>query len=437
MAAKIAQLATFLTLLYISAFVNAGGKTLVLVDNWAIRETHSIYFKSLRDRGFELTVRTADDPSLALVKYGEFLYEHLVLFSPSVEEFGGTIDVAAIINFIDGGGNVLLAANSNIGEPIRELASECGVEFDEEKTAVIDHLNFDVADSGKHTLIVADPANLIDSRLLVGEKAASPLLFRGVGMVAEPANPLVLPILHASSTAYSFNTEDRVTEYPHAVGKNTLLVAALQARNNARVMFFGSLDFFSDEFFTSGVQKAIGGDKHALSGNQELAVGLSEWTFKDKGVLRVGQVQHNKVGEASPPNAYTVMEEVNYQIHIEEYVAGVWKPFTGSDVQLELVRIDPFIRTKLTPKQGQFGASFKLPDVYGVFQFRVDYTRVGYTHLFSTTQVSVKPLLHTQYERFIPSAFPYYASAFSMMFGVFIFSIVFLHMKEETKEKAE
>lgn len=35
------------------------------------------------------------------------------------------------------------------GDPIRELATECGVEFDYEKTAVIDHLNFDVKDQGK------------------------------------------------------------------------------------------------------------------------------------------------------------------------------------------------------------------------------------------------------------------------------------------------
>lgn len=48
-------------------------------------------------------------------------------------------------------------------------------------------------------------------------------------------------------------------------------------------------------------------------------------------------------------------------------------------------------------------------------------------------QVSVRPLQHTQYERFIPSAYPYYASAFSMMAGLFIFSIVFLHMKEKEK----
>lgn len=111
---------------------------------------------------------------------------------------------------------------------------------------------------------------------------------------------------------------------------------------------------------------------------------------------------------------------------------------------------------------GKYSVQFKLPDVYGVFQFKVDYNRLGYTHLYSSTQVSegqscfwpvgvalrppshqglssvplqvsVRPLQHTQYERFIPSAYPYYASAFSMMAGLFIFSIVFLHMKEKEK----
>lgn len=52
-------------------------------------------------------------------------------------------------------------------------------------------------------------------------------------------------------------------------------------------------------------------------------------------------------------------------------------------------------------------------------------------------QVSVRPLQHTQYERFIYSAYPYYTSAFSMMVGVCVFSLVFLHFKEEPKEKKE
>ena len=48
-----------------------------------------------------------------------------------------------------------------------------------------------------------------------------------------------------------------VFQFPHAVGKSTVLIAALQARNNARVVFSGSLDFFSDKFFTSAVHKAV------------------------------------------------------------------------------------------------------------------------------------------------------------------------------------
>uniref|UniRef100_A0A0L8HRZ3 Dolichyl-diphosphooligosaccharide--protein glycosyltransferase 48 kDa subunit n=1 Tax=Octopus bimaculoides TaxID=37653 RepID=A0A0L8HRZ3_OCTBM len=322
-----------------------GRRTLVLVDSWSLRETHSIFFKMLRDRHFEITFKTADDSSLALTKYGEFLYDNLIIFSPSVE-----------------------------GDPLREIATECGVEFDEEKTSVIDHLNYDVSDGGK---------------------------------------------------------------FPHAVGKNTLLIAALQARNNARVVFVGSLDFFSDQFFTAPVQKASDGLRVEKSGNQELAANLAEWVLKMKGVLRVRKVSHHISGKTTPPPAYTILDDVEYSIEIEEYANGKWQPFEAENVQLEFVRIDPFICQTLEGKDGVFSTRFKLPDVYGVYQFRIDFNRMGFTHLFSLTQVSVRPLEHTQYERFIPSAYPYYVSAFSMMFGVFLLSLVFLHYKEDVKEKDE
>ncbi|KAK0065140.1 dolichyl-diphosphooligosaccharide--protein glycosyltransferase 48 kDa subunit [Biomphalaria pfeifferi] len=420
------KLAGIFLLVTLCAASLPGKRTLILVDNWSIRETHSVFFRSLRDLDYELTFKTADDASLALIKYGEFLYDNLILFSPSVEEFGGSIDVSAITNFIDGG-----------GDPMRELATECGVEFDEENSAVIDHLNYDVKDAGKHTLTVADPENLMKAPMIVGDNNKSPFLFRGVGMVSDPENPLVLSLLRASSTAYSYKPNEKIDEFPMAVGTSTLLVAALQARNNARVVFVGSLDFFSDEFFQSSVQKANGGKKFEKSGNEALALNLARWAFKNKGVLRVGKVSHHLQGEKEPPQAYTVMQQVEYSIVIEELVQGQWTPFKADDVQLEFVRIDPFVRTTLTPKAGVFSTSFKLPDVYGVYQFKVDYNRIGYTRLYSATQVSVRPLEHTQYERFILSAYPYYASAFSMMVGVFLLSLVFLHYKEDVKDKKE
>ncbi|XP_055515130.1 dolichyl-diphosphooligosaccharide--protein glycosyltransferase 48 kDa subunit [Leucoraja erinacea] len=434
---KAASRASVLLLLVsLVSAADRAGRTLVLLENVNMKETHSMYFRSLADLGFNLTFKISDDPGLSLIKHGEFLYDHLIIFSPSVEDFGGNINVDTISTFIDGGGNVLVAASSDIGDPLRELGSECGIEFDEEKTLVIDHHNYDISDPGQHTLIIADNEQLLKAPTIVGKRPTNPLLFQGVGMVADPDNPLVLDILTGSSSSYSFFPDKPVTQYPHAVGKNTLLIAGLQARNNARAVFSGSIDFFSDAFFNTPVQKAVAGaERFSKNGNYELAIALSRWVFKEEGVLRVGKVSHHPVGEASPPNAYTITDLVEYSVVIEKLSDGKWIPFDGDDIQLEFVRIDPFVRTYLKKNGGKYTVQFKLPDVYGVFQFKVDYNRLGYTHLYSSTQVSVRPLQHTQYERFIPTAYPYYASTFSMMIGLFLFSVVFLHMKE--KEKSE
>ncbi|CAB3985137.1 Dolichyl-diphosphooligosaccharide--glycosyltransferase 48 kDa subunit [Paramuricea clavata] len=433
------ELAVLLLLALCSAnVVHGAGKVLVLVDNINVQDTHSIFLNSLKEKGFELTIKPADDASLSLSKYGEFLYDHLLLLSPSVEEFGGSISVGAITEFIDAGHNILVVGSSDIGDPIRELAGECGVEFDEEKTAVIDHISYDASDEGEHTKILSAPSNLLKSPLIVGETPAEPLLFKGVGMTVDPDNPLLLEVLTASSSSYSYHADVPISEYPHAVGKSTLLITAMQARNNARVVFAGSLDFFSDEYYQSSVQFATsGGAKFPKSGNQQVATALANWVFKERGVLRVGQVKHHLVGETSPPAAYTIGDDVMYSIEIQELVNGKWVAFKGDDVQMEFVRIDPFVRTTLKRKDNKFYVQFKLPDVYGVFTFKVDYERVGYSFLHSRSQMSVRPLQHTQYERFIISAYPYYTSAFSMMVGLFFFSFVFLYHRNESKTKED
>ena len=270
-------------------------RVLVLLDSLSIKESHSIFFNSLSQRGFTLTYKVADDPAIVLKKYGAYLYDHLILFAPSVEEFGGTLAVDGITEFIDDGGNLLIAGSDLTGDVLREIASECGFEADEEGNTVIDHLNFDaVKDEGKHTTVVAPAENVIKADSIVG-KVSAPLLYRGTGLIADRENPLVLEILSASSSAYSHNPDEPISEYPHATGKNTLLIAGLQARNNARVVFSGSLDFFSDDFMTSGVER-VNSPKVAKSGNQDLATALSNWCFKKSGVLRVSNVNHHLVG---------------------------------------------------------------------------------------------------------------------------------------------
>ena len=233
-----------------------------------------------------------------------------------------------------------MAGSSQTGDILREIASECGFEADEEGNSVIDHLNFDVKDEGKHTLIVAD-RGLISAPIIVGDNKVEPLLYQGTGLIVDPNNPLLLEILTASSSAYSHDPDKEVTDYPHAVGKSTVLIAGLQARNNARVIFSGSLDFFSDAFFTASVEKSVAGGKQVpKSGNQELAVALSRWCFKQAGVLRAASVNHHLVGEKAPPESdtYTINDEVVYSIEIEELKNGNWVPYEGKDVQMEFHR---------------------------------------------------------------------------------------------------
>jgi hypothetical protein len=54
----------------------------------------------------------------------------------------------------------------------------------------------------------------------------------------------------------------------------------------------------------------------------------------------------------------------------------------ASDVQVELRMLDPYVRTSLSHDgAGRFSAVVKVPDVYGVFKWRLDYRRLGYSYI--------------------------------------------------------
>lgn len=45
--------------------------------------------------------------------------------------FGGSVDVAAILDFVDSGRDLIIAADTNASDLIRELAAETGADFDD------------------------------------------------------------------------------------------------------------------------------------------------------------------------------------------------------------------------------------------------------------------------------------------------------------------
>jgi len=409
----------------------AGKKVLAILDNPRIRSTHSIFFNHLTERGFTVDFVGTEDRSAKLRKYGEWLYDHLVVFAPSASDVVG-IKSDDVLEFIDSGRNMILATDSNIGDFSKEIASECNIEFDEESTHVIDHLNYDVADyHGQHTLIAADA---ITDAPAIFKAITSPILFRGVAQDIEEDSDLLFPLLSGYASSYSHSASDAVKDL-HVSGTKISLVTALQARNNARVIFSGSLELFGDKFFKSHVEKHSEDGKSKKfdkSGNEEFVKQVTSWAFQERGVLRASNAQTHLVGETVAPFAYTIKQDVEYSIDIEEWNGEKWVPYTANDVQLEYIMLDPYVRTTLKHDgNGRFHTRFILPDVYGVFTFKVEYNRKGVSNINSIIRIPVRPFRHNEYERFIESAYPYYASAFSMMAGLFVFSWFFLYNKEK------
>jgi oligosaccharyltransferase complex subunit beta len=428
----------FVFLVLFIAFTNqTSKKTLVLVDSLDIKTTHSQFFEILQQRGYDLDIKLASDSKNALTTYGEYNYDKLIILAPATEELGGELSTKSILDFVDSNHDVIIVSSNVLSEPLREVARESGIDFDDDETTVIDHFNYNVAmDEGNHATIVAD--NFIDRKIILASKP-SPVLYKGLAMAFQDDSKMYIPILTGSETSYSF-TEDQIDDDPHVAGKSTILVAGLQARNGARMTFIGSLDMLSDKFFNSKFKRfnVNGSPIEGKAGNKEFVIELTKWALRERGVLRHRDIYHHKINETEMPDVYRIGDHIEYNVIIEEYTDGKWVPYIADDIQIELVMLDPYIRTFLKHvKDGKYTVQMRVPDVYGVFKFKVDYRRVGYTSLTYTDQIVIRPLRINEYERFIEKAFPYYASVFSMMIGFLIFGIVFLYTKEDVKHKVD
>ncbi|XP_041015786.1 dolichyl-diphosphooligosaccharide--protein glycosyltransferase 48 kDa subunit [Juglans microcarpa x Juglans regia] len=406
-------------------------RVLVLLDDLALKSSHSLYFKSLQSRGFQIDFKLSDDPKIGLQRYGQYLYDGLILFCPTTERFGGSIDLTAILDFVDSGHDLIIAADTNASDLIREISTECGVDFDEDLAALVtDHTKYAVSETdGDHTLLAGD--DFIKSNVILGsKKIEAPVLFQGIGHSLSPTNNLVLKVLSASPSSYSANPKSKLSNPPSLTGSAISLVSILQARNNARILISGSLSMFSNRFFRSGVQKAGSPTKYEKSGNEQFLTELSKWVFHERGHLKAMNVQHHKAGEANEPAMYRINDDLEYSVEIYEWSGRSWEPFVADDVQVQFYMMSPYVlKTLSTDKKGHYFTAFKVPDVYGVFQFKLEYQRLGYTSLSLSKQIPVRPYRHNEYERFIPAAYPYYGAAFSMMAGFFMFTAVHLYNK--------
>lgn len=215
-----------------------------------------------------------------------------------------------LLDFTNAGGNILLALSSEISTPsaISSLLLEFDISLPSDRSAmVIDHFNYDTKSSTENhnVLLLPRPGpirpDVVD--FFGGEGLLA--VPKAVGQTLGASSPLINPILKAPETSYIYNPREEAGDEQDisATGSQIALVSAMQARNSARFTVLGSLEMLQDKWFEASVQTPTG--KSSKTVNRDFARQLTEWTFKEVGVLKVGRVEHHQVMDAGKPVANT------------------------------------------------------------------------------------------------------------------------------------
>lgn len=307
----------------------------------------------------------------------------------------------------------------------------------------VDHFNYDtVSANEKHDVLLLHPPSALRKDTKNYFAADGLVAFpRAVAQELGASSPLLMPIVRAPDTAYSYNPKEEAetVEEPFAVGGQISLVSAMQARNSARFTVLGSAEALENVWFNAKV-KAQGG-KETQTCNREFAKRLSAWTFMETGVLKVGKVEHHlttisETGSGNDsvaqlgylnPKIYRIKNDVvslecynpqcnrekitsdiqTFNLELSEYYFDHLDPFSPSAedaVQLEFTMLSPFYRVDLQPiskteNSTIFSTTFRLPDQHGIFSFRVNYKRPFLTNIDVKREVTVRHFAHDEWPR--------------------------------------
>ncbi|KAJ2885843.1 hypothetical protein IWW38_005282, partial [Coemansia aciculifera] len=180
----------------------SGDRVLVLVPRVEAAKTYSQFLASLTSRGFDVSVRAAHNASVVLQVDGVRAYDHTVVLSPESSKLGADLSTDDFVDFVNDGGNLIVAASSEMSKPCRSLAARFGIVYEERGTAVIDHASHLRVTNGTsdHALVAASPS-LTAAPVL--SKQSGPVYFKGIAHKYESNNPLLIPVLTGSRTTYS------------------------------------------------------------------------------------------------------------------------------------------------------------------------------------------------------------------------------------------
>jgi oligosaccharyltransferase complex subunit beta len=118
---------------------NGANRVLILHDNPAVYVTHSMLFQTLKgtliindssDQNYRYEIKSLTSPNINLMSYGEYNYDHLLIFASSDDELK-SFKPKEVTEFFDSGRNVVLLGNVDQNRVFRHLTNAFGVDMDE------------------------------------------------------------------------------------------------------------------------------------------------------------------------------------------------------------------------------------------------------------------------------------------------------------------
>lgn len=407
--------------------VDNRGKTLVIVDEGIDKSEWNGFFSELRSRGHNaLEIRDVHEEEYELVQYEERVYDNLVILpTGKVRALGPRLTSQKLLEFFNKGGNILtVTAPKAVPESVREFGSELDIHIGPRGYKVIDHFNYADDGTNAHDTFAVGESEFPEDGGNIVKFPGEPIKVHEANGAYLGNSELVIPLVHGKDTSYVYDSRDdeEVVKTPWVTGTQSYIAAALQANNNARFLWLGAEELLKE--------RSVGDE-------------LTKWVFQEKNVVRSVFFEHHlSDSDVKNERIYKVNEELSYTIGLQNWDGENWVPYKANDVQLEFTMLDPYYRLTLdhVKDEGEtaiYSTTFKIPDQYGMYTFRMSYRRPGISFVDEEDIVTIRHIANDEWPRSweITNSWVYLSSAVSVAAAWVVFTLFYLYSRDATNDE--
>ncbi|EDR29701.1 dolichyl-diphosphooligosaccharide--protein glycosyltransferase, putative [Entamoeba dispar SAW760] len=323
-------------------------------------------------------VETVDmDTPIVFESYGEFNYETVYILAPKYNFVH--IKKQTLKSFIAKGGSVFMAYS-----PVYTKETKSFLELFKVK--------------------LSPSTNIIENNISTISNSLFPMTtiyYRGISFTLPDSNAFV-PLLKSTS--------------------NDILSFTFQSLTNGRLAILGSIDMLNNNYFEK---------------NKQFIQPLLQWSMNIHGKLQLKNIQIIKIDgvpDIENEGMFFTNDTVTVSFDIEQTMNGIVSGYIADDVQVEYRYVTPVILDfAQNLKNGSYSFTTVLPDQFGVYTIKINYTRPLLSSLHFEKVTPIRPWRHDHVARFQYQCYPFYLAFFGMLISTLIFVFFYLSYKELPK----